>query len=444
MNRICRVISLVAVGLLYGCVSTPTKPPSSTQTSFDSSRDSSYFLAIATSSMTKWSADHRKQDLLDAHAAFSAGLALQPDDLNLQRGLYLASYPLAAHGQLPILNVSTLYERLHPLVKPTVATPYRLHYLEAIQQQLHGSEMLALIARSLKQDTRDEFLWRGFADELPEKHNALLRAALYLQAADRTGDKHQYYLLAAESYDDAFWGQNCQLDSPLLGQRALKYYLAAAKAYPDSSYINNRIGGFYGVLGLPPLALKYAQKAFETDPDKWTALSYGYALFYSGRYSDAKRHAAEVLSRYDRRFSLDLLSLLAFTEGDTKQAAKYAQELLADFETDGAEQLVWQWLVASDAPSKSLTDAAIMAPGNGINQAVLTFIRDPVASELEVDANSNSCEQSAAEFAMAIKSLDQGDTVSAKRHFEAVVALKNYFYAEFDYSLGILQSGRLQ
>lgn len=436
-----RLISALLLPLvLAACASAPITQAPPKANVFDLSQDSSHYLNSAKAALLKYEQDNNLKHLFQAKVDYKAGLALQPDDLNLQHGNYLTNFRLAAAGFVTTEKLTELYNALHPEIKPNLASPYRMAYIHARSKKISGKPMVNILLDALANETDDEYLWSGLSKEMGKLNYPLFSAALAQKAAPLAPLNADYVIATADALSEAYWQTSCPKDNAKLALKSLKYFLAADKLTPNNAYILNQIGANYTFLGLPPLALRYTKKAYEVSANQWTAFDYAYALFYNKQYDEAKRVGEELLNKHNRRNGLDVLALLSFIEGDTAKASELAQQSIKNYESSGAELLVWHWLAYLGSTEQNFAAIASIPAEFGLSQEVLDYLRAETTFPMPLAEESNSCDQSIAAFANGIKLLSLGQKSQAKTYFEKVKSLKHSGFAEYDYSLAILEN----
>lgn len=422
---------VLLVALLSACAAPVTQQPESV-----SARDS---FARGLAAFEQWDNEQQFQYLYRAESDLNKVSKEYSDNAQWQTYYFRTLYTLSAlDWHFWHIRLEQHYSRLNKLVKSDLLPPAFLEY-RLLEEGSDVQRKQQLLFRALQQHPRSHPVWYHLS--LLYQQQSQLELALY---AARTAEKYSVDVAnvnfqVGSLYRELAATKSCSYEYPQLERQAVKYLARSTGLKPESAIFQESLANVYNHIGLFPLALQVAQKAYDLEKNDLTLSGLADAHFGMGQYAAAKRLYEQLLADYQGEWAHESLLATAIVDSRWADAVVHAESMLAAYPDNVYFYAMKRWVRNLSNTSGSDSTPAVQEPWSGL---VLDYVADVDTHDFDslINAADNVCQSTEAHFYTAMRLWFGGDPVGAKAHLEAVLALNNYSYLEYRWAKAMLLS----
>lgn len=361
------------------------------------------------------------------------------DNVHWQNYYYRTLYTLSAlDWHFWHVRLQQHHSQLNKLVKSDLLPPAFLDY-RLQEDSSDDQRKQQLLFRALQQEPKSHPVWYHLS--LFYQRQSQLELALYaaLAAEKHSVDVANVYFQVGSLYHQLAGAKDCSYEYPQLDRQAVKYLAKSAGLQPENPDFQDSLATIYNHIGLFPLALQVAKKAYDLQKSDLTVSGLGDAHYGMGHYVEAGKLFNELATSYQSEWAYENLVATAMVESRWADAFGHADSMAAAYPDDVYFYVMKLWLrQLSNTPGSEIAPVAKEQWSN----LMLTYVADFTAQEPDrlINAAGNVCQSTEAHFYTAMRWWFAGEPARAKAHLETVLALKNYSYLEYRWARAMLLS----
>lgn len=238
----------------------------------------------------KWLNDNPETLSLIVRAEKHLRLALnaRPDNILYQLSHYNVFATLLSEADK--FNEKELlkeFQKLHPVLKGGAITPAFVTYSRSEINGDAPSTLLTHILRATTQNPDNSQNWYYAAQLYREQRHFWLASSCAQTSRNIAPDTADYNFELGLNLNLIASSNRCPKKHKELNKNAAYYFTEAARLAPDNPDYYAYSSQSYLRLGLTPLALVQAQKAFQLDTNEFTSQTLFNAQFFDGRFDEA-------------------------------------------------------------------------------------------------------------------------------------------------------------
>lgn len=400
---------------------TPTKSSSASAHIENTNANTLYERGVALYNNWLSNENDSEKELTQALHYFDAALKLNPDNIRFQLDHYnaLASV-LSMKNEFDEARLLTSFKQLHPAIQSDAITPAFVSYSRS--QYLKNAEDIQLshIRRAISQNPRNAQNWTHLSQEYTQSKQAWLAAASAKQALELIDEVAEYHFQVSRSLVQIADSRSCASEETPIIKQALKHLRSAMKLEPENTRYIATSAYQYSLLGLAPLALSQAKKAFTAEPSFLSAREYFRNAIISKQFAAAEAPLKFLEEKYASFAALEL----ALWYWHEKKFDKIADQLIA---ADGVRHthfhaLASAYILNDDSNEYDGLLAEVRKHPNRTNAQLYDYmnVNSTLEDDVLIDAAENACEKSEYLFFKAIRLWREGDIPGHRKILESI------------------------
>lgn len=434
-------ITLFMLIFLGGC---DTLPPTLSQQVSQSGASAQIFTEAEADAAFQQGLDSDSASLLEkAATAYEAQLKKAPSSAALQYKTYSSYYHLIRLGN------SGNYDRAKELF---------LSLPGSVRRQLAPPGFARLGYLSGQKNTTKQVLEQTILDALDEapthagshvqlarirraQGDLLLPVAVKRQALHLNPDDPDIRLELGYAYADLVLDRDCSYESRDSISKALQLLQAERGRSPTPFYVSATLARLYRLLGMAPLQLREAQKAYELKPVPYTQYELAAALLDSKRWDDANEHYKELIALGESYLAMEQVSAYA-ANGQWQQARQAANQFLKNNRPASFYHVLTIKLIESQPgipPEHAYSDLMGSVKMSRWQQVLNAYWQERLSETVLLNNADDICKSTEAHYYVGLKHLLKGDEPEAKRHFAKVLESNATAFIEYGYATQLLK-----
>ena len=429
-------ITIVVITLLMSACATQA-PQQPRQTASASEQ-----FEMGSKAFQKWMQEDDIASLVVAQPLLKKALAQSPDNVSRQHLYYRTLYGLALYNfskwQQPLRDQ---FDNLHPVVKQELAPPSLLEFYLSGKDAPFATDF-ALLKNAVNEQPLSSRSWSQLSGLLIDNGHYELALHSANRAATLSPKWHRAFSQSALAYQNLLWDKACSYEHPKLRRQIIKQYSKALSLKPDDADYQESLASLYAQVGLWPLAITNAEKAYKLEKNRWTVQTLANAKMHNNALDEAETYA-KALVKYDRYNGNERLATIASLQQQWQQAKLYGQRAIKPDETTVYKLLLRHWLNKLDDPNYQTSYSGKIETTNDWEGTLASYVKGELPEgESLVNLATNSCHQLEARFYTAVDLLAKGENTAARKHLEKIVATGYYDYFEYSWARALLASDR--
>jgi tetratricopeptide (TPR) repeat protein len=208
-----------------------------------------------------------------------------------------------------------------------------------------------------------------------------------------------------------------------------------------NSRLRERLATLYAQVGLFPLALQEAQKAYELENNEATRDTLAKANYDMGRMQQASDLLQGPAAVTTTQNSSQLLALIAAHKGAWAEAKTQYENSYQKATPSIYNYIIQQWLLAiNNEPYAAPANWQVDTNSEWEASLLEYFTTDTLSAEQLLARAGTSCQQTEAHFSVALSAWINADSSTARAQLEKIIALKNYSYSEYLWAKALLSA----
>lgn len=400
--------------ILAGCGSAPIKEPETKAplTAFD-------YFDMAAKQYQLAETTNKVAPLFLSEILFKKSLSMQPDNINIQQ----AHYETLAWASLSKQNYSeadivAAYDALHPAIRKNAVAPAKITYARE-SNTATPKELIPILTRAIKQKPRDSHTWKELSEVFAETDNNWMAMATAEQAVQYNPESSENNQRLAYAINGIIEENSCHFDQKALIKRSAYYGAKAATLDKENEQVSGLVGLQYTRLGLHPLALKFATKAYEQTPDAWHGSLLIDTYINLRKYQEASELALSLLqAEADYAEPYRDFALYHASNGNWAKASENYSQLADSSPSNLYYHLVNHWLNSMKNGTPTPIALGAVEAGTDWEQNIADYLKLNTPPETLVSLATDSCERADAHFYTAMRYWHEDNTEMAKKHLK--------------------------
>ncbi len=445
LSRLARSAAVLSSLFLLACNATaPTKiaAPDADVDSESAPLSASKHFARGSALYHEWLSDNGQQsDALIRKATFHLRQALdeQPDNALYQLTHYNAMVTSVSNAtDFDEKSILAAYENLHPALRSDAITPAFVSYSLSKMHNADIDTRLDHIVRATQQNPFNPQNWLFAAQLYQEKQQYWLAAGCAQRAHSIAPQVASYSYEVGANLMELASLESCPADRDALLKRSASYFVhASMKDRQNPAYLAHSSQA-YLQLGLSPLALAQAKKAYALDVNELTIRTLFLANFFNRRFDEAWELARELereIGYSDLR--LKILELWYKTQHKPFGNGELSELKQTVADVDKHYNTRFHSLIAAYLFNLSREEHARLFNGIELqpaahDSAVFDYLSTATVEESTriFTSSGNPCEDSQREFFVALRYGLDGDMQTFKQQMRVFAASQNYLELE--------------
>lgn len=430
-----RFLLLLAASLI-GCqtLPQPTDDTGSVDVDSEAQADEQYDQALDQDSAPLFS---------KAVTGYESLLQASPSSASLQYKAYSAYYHLIRLGKWQHHErAQHLYGLLPRTVRVDLAPP-SLAKLAYLYQLKKGNFILreSLILAALNEEPRHIGAHIELARLRRSQGDLIGPIAMIKQAVHLRPDDSDAQLELGFAYSDRVLSGTCAYQVRDSIPKAIKLLQQQRERASKPYFLSAELSQLYGLLGLMPLQLREARRAYQEQGTPYTQYRLAASLLESGHLDEATPHYQALIAQGETNLAMDLVSARA-RQGQWQQAKAEADSYLQYAQPSTFYQALTIELIEAKLaidPGYSYRDLTQAIDFSPWQRSLDFYWRDILPERALLERATDVCKVAEAEYYIGLKQWLANRKHRAQQHFQKVIASKTFGFKEFAYAKQLLR-----